>query len=65
MESEVSLAWSQEPDIEPYSQVKKKKSVWIASTVCEPFQKAINFELEIGDVVRLMLHRNEIVVLEL
>ena len=36
-----------------------------ACTMCKPFQKTVNFKLEVGDVVRLMLDRNEPVMPEL
>jgi len=39
-------------------------SAWIACTMCKPFQKIMNFNLGVGDVVRLMLDRNEPVVPE-
>jgi hypothetical protein len=37
-------------------------SARIASTMCEPFQKRMNFKLGVGDVVRLMVEQNEQVV---
>lgn len=41
------------------------QSAWVACAMCKPFQKMTNFELGVGDVVRLMLDRNEPVVPEL